>query len=107
MTKSEAKRRLQEIMRQEGIDLPPHVIPSTLTSAQKVGQWELTYIAKRKPSTQDLISYHLTYLLPKWGKTAVELITAEAVNEWIGAPEVAHLVTHDRQGNREDIANCS
>jgi len=29
MTKSEAKRKLREIIRQEGIDLPTYVIPST------------------------------------------------------------------------------
>jgi integrase len=91
MTKSEARRKLKEIIRQEGIDLPTYVIPSTLSFAQKVEQWERTYVAKRKPSTQDLIAYHLTYLLPKWGKSPVELITAEAVNEWVGAPELAHL----------------
>jgi integrase len=91
MTKSEAKRKLKEIIRQEGIDLPTYVIPSTLTFAQRVEQWELTYVAKRKPSTQDLIAYHLTYLLPKWGKTPVELVTAESVNEWVGTPELAHL----------------
>jgi hypothetical protein len=91
MTKSEAKRKLKEIIRQEGIDLPAYVIPSTLSFAQRVKQWEQTYVAKRKPSTQDLIAYHLTYLWPKWGKSPVELITAEAVNEWVGSPELAHL----------------
>jgi integrase len=36
--------------------------------------------------------YHMrNYLLPKWGKTPVEFITANAVNEWVGAPELAHL----------------
>jgi hypothetical protein len=30
-------------------------------------------------------------LLPKWGKTPVEFITANAVNECFGAPELAHL----------------
>jgi integrase len=34
--------------------------------------------------------YHLdTYLLPRWGKDAVEFITAEKVNDWIG--ELGHL----------------
>src|SRR5216683_7804666 len=88
VTKSEAKRKLKEIIRQEGIDLPTYVIPSTLSFAQKVEQWEQTYVVKRKPSNQDLMRYHLkVYLLPKWGKTPVELITPEAVNEWVGAPE--------------------
>ena len=73
MTKSEAKRRLKEIIRQEGIDLPTYVIPSSLSFAQRVEQWEKSYVAKRKPSNQDLIHYHLNvYLLKKWGKTPVE-----------------------------------
>jgi len=92
MTKSAAKRKLKEIIRQEGIDLPTYVIPSTESFAQKVEKWEQTYVAKRKPSNQDLIRYHLkVYLLPRWGKTPVELITAEAINEWMVAPELGHL----------------
>jgi integrase len=91
MTKSEAKRKLKEIIRQEGIDLPTYVIPSTENFAQRVQRWEQTYVAKRKPSYQDLIAYHLTYLVPKWGKSPVEVITAAAVNEWVGEPELAHL----------------
>jgi integrase len=93
MTKSEAKRKLKEIIRQEGIDLPTYRIPSTLSFAQKVEKWEQTYVVKRKPSNQDLMRYHLNvYLLPKWGKTPVELITPQKVNEWVGAPELAHLL---------------
>jgi integrase len=91
MTKSEAKRKLKEIIRQEGIDLPTYVIPSTENFAQRVQRWEQTYVAKRKPSYQDLIAYHLTYLVPKWGKSPVEVITAAAANEWVGEPELAHL----------------
>jgi len=92
MTKSEAKRKLKEIIRQEGIDLPTYAIPSSLSFAQKVEQWEKNYVAKRKPSNQDLIHYHLNvYLLKKWGKTPVDLIIPEAVDEWVGAPELAHL----------------
>src|SRR5260370_6935352 len=98
MNKSEAKRKLKEIIRREGIDLPTYVIPSTLSFAQKVELWERTYVAKRKPSTQGLIAYHLTYLLPKWEKSPVELITAEVVNEWVGGPEVAHLAPETIKG---------
>jgi integrase len=92
MTKSEAKRKLKEIIREEGIDLPTYVIPSTLSFAQRAEQWERTHVAKYKPSTQDLMRYHLNaYLLPKWGKTPVEFITPELVNEWVGTPELSHL----------------
>jgi len=72
MTKAEAKRKLKEIIRKEGIDLPTYVIPSAEGFAQRVQQWEQTYVAERKPSNQDLIRYHLkVYLLPRWGKTPV------------------------------------
>ena len=92
MTKSEAKRKLRGIIRQEGIDLPTYVIPSTESFAQRVQQWEQTYVVKRKPANQDLMRYHLkVYLVPRWGKTPVELIAAKAVNEWIVAPELEHL----------------
>jgi len=92
MTKSEAKRKLKEIIRQEGIDLPTYVIPSTESFAQKVEKWEQSYVVKRKPSNQDLMRYHLkVYLLPKWGRTSVEMVTAQVVNEWVVAPELAHL----------------
>lgn len=95
---SEARRRLKEIIRQEGINLPTYVIPSTNTFAQRVEQWNLTYVARRKPSTQSLIAYHLTYLLRKWGKTPVELITADTVNEWVGSTELAHLAPTTMKG---------
>jgi integrase len=92
LTKSEARRKLKEIIHQEGIDLPTYIIPSTESFAQKADKWEQFYVAKRKPSTQDLFAYHLnSYLLPKFGKMPVELITALVVNEWIMSPELAHL----------------
>jgi len=99
MTRSEARRKLKEIIRQEGINLPTYVIPSTESFAQKAERWEATYVVKRKPSNQDLLRYHTkVYLMPKWGKTAVEYITAEAVNEWLVAPELAHLAPSTIKG---------
>lgn len=91
MNITEARRKLKEIIMKEGINLPSYVIPSTESFAQRVEQWQQTYVLKRKPSTQGLFAYHLTYLLERWGKTPVELITAQAVNEWICAKELAHL----------------
>jgi len=91
MNITEARRKLKEIIMKEGINLPTYVIPSTESFARRVEQWQQTYVLKRKPSTQALFAYHLTYLLERWGKTPVELITAQAVNEWISAKELAHL----------------
>jgi len=55
MTKSEAKRKLKEIIRQEGIDLPAYVIARTESFAQRVEKWQRTYVAKQKPSTKDCL----------------------------------------------------
>jgi len=90
MTKSEARRRLKAIIGAEGLNDPHYKIPSTLSFEQHVQKWKQNYVVRLKPSTQALIRWHLgTYLLPKWGKTAVDFITAEKVNEWIG--ELTHL----------------
>ena len=98
MNITEARRKLKEIILNEGINLPSYVIPPTECFAQRVKQWEQTYVAKRKSSTQGLFAYHLTYLLPKWGKTPVELITTDAVNKWVGSPELAHLAPTTAKG---------
>src|SRR5260370_33045811 len=52
LTKSEAKRKLKEINRQEEIDLPAYESHSTLSFAAKVEPGERLYVAKRKPRTQ-------------------------------------------------------
>ena len=99
MTKSEARRRLKEAIRREGIDLPTYVIPSTETFAQKVERWMAIAVSKNKPSTQKLRRYHTrVYLIPKWGKSAVEYITPEAVNEWLIEPELNQLAPDTLKG---------
>ena len=99
MTKSDARRKLKELIRKEGIDLPAYVIPSTETFAQKVERWMQMTVSKNKPSTQKLHRYHTqVYLIPKWGKSAVEYITPEAVNPWLIEPELKHLAPDTLKG---------
>ena len=70
--------------------------PSTESFARKLEKWKQTYFVKRKAPNQNLMRYHLkVYLLPKWGKTPVELITVQAVT---GSP-----LACDRQRNREYV----
>jgi integrase len=58
--------------------------------AGRVTQFEQTYLPRRKGSTVRTIQYFIRkYLLPKWSQTPVAHITAETVNEWIGA--LTHL----------------
>src|SRR5437899_335749 len=92
MTQSEAKRKLREIITASGINSPRYRIPSADCFAKRVEWWEQNYLVRQKPATRKQFSYHVRkYLLPKWGKAPVDGITADQVNEWIGAPELAHL----------------
>ena len=92
MTKSEARRRLKELIAGEGINSPAYQIPSVLTFTQHAEQWEESYIKRMKPSNQALLRQVLRrYLLPKWGQVPVDGITAERVNQWIGEREFQHL----------------
>ena len=99
MTKSEARRRLKEIVAAEGINSPSYKIPSTLAFDRHVEQWERSYVVRMKPSNQATMRYHLSkYLLPKWGNVPVDSITPEKVNEWIGDPALAHLAPETVRG---------
>jgi integrase len=97
MTKSEARRKLKKIIHAEGLNSPTYVIPPTESFSESVTRWETAYLMKRKPSTQSTMHYHLDkYLLPKWGKTAVDHITTKVVDEWIG--ELQHLAPETIKG---------
>jgi len=99
MTKSEARRRLREIIKTVGINSPSYKIPSTLLYHQHVRQWEQSYLARLKPSTQHTMRYHLEkYLLPRWGRMPVDGITAEVVNEWLGDPVFQRLSPYTVRG---------
>jgi len=92
MSKSEAPRQLKEIIYKSGINEPTYKIPSVDTFERHVEKWEESYIVRMKPSNQKQLRFVLRkYLMPKWAKVPMEDITAEAVNEWIGARELAHL----------------
>ena len=99
MSKSAARRKLKETIAETGINSPRYRIPSTDTFARQVEQWMGTTVAKCKVSTQKLRRYHTdVYLLPKWGKSAVECITPKVVNEWLIAPELKHLAPETLKG---------
>jgi integrase len=97
MNKSEARRKLKVIIHAEGLNSPTYVIPASESLSELVERWEVTYLSKRKPSTQATMSYHLNkYLLPKWGATAVDHITAAVVDEWI--TDLQHLAPSTIKG---------
>ena len=99
MSKSAARRKLKETIAETGINSPSYRIPSTDTFARQVEQWMGTTVAKCKVSTRKLRRYHTdVYLLPKWGKSAVECITPKVVNEWLIAPELKHLSRETMKG---------
>ena len=97
MNKSEARRKLKEIIHVEGLNSPTYVVPEAEPFSEKVSGWEVAYLSKRKPSTQSTMRYHLSkHLLPKWGPNAVDFITAKAVDEWI--TELQHLAPDTIRG---------
>jgi integrase len=97
MNKSEARRKLKEVIHAEGLNSPTYVIPVVESFSESVSGWEVTYLSKRKPSTQSTMRYHLSkYLLPKWGTNTVDCITAKAVDEWI--TELRHLAPDTIRG---------
>ena len=99
MTKSEARRRLKEVIAAAGINSPQYKIPSTLLFEQHAENWERDYISRMKPSNQALLRCHLKkYLLPKWGKVPVDGITAEKVNQWLGDKAFEHLAPATLRG---------
>lgn len=85
MSKSEARRRLVHIIQSEGLNAPHYVIPSAEKFKERVAAWRVSYLARRKPSTQKQMEWQVQkYLSPKWGPYPVETISAEQVNDWIG-----------------------
>lgn len=97
LNKSEARRKLKEIIHTDGLNSPAYVIPSAESFSERAKRWELTYLSKRKPSTKATMRYHLNkHLLGKWGTTAVDFITAKAVDEWI--TELQHLAPDTIRG---------
>ena len=74
MTKSEARRRLKEIIAAEGIHSASYHIPSALFFERRIRLWEEAYLKRMKPSTQSTMWYHLnTYLLPRVGQDGAGL----------------------------------
>jgi integrase len=90
MTRTQARRKLRDIIAAQGVNSPSYVIPSADSVAKRIAWWEENYLSRQKPSTQRTMAYHVRkYLLPKWGKTPVDFVTSEKVNEWLG--ELQHL----------------
>lgn len=90
LTKCEARRKLQRIILGDGINAAAYRIPSELTFRQHVRQWELSYLVRRKPSTQATMQWHIkTHLIRRWGGVPVDAIAADKVNEWIGTLDLS------------------
>jgi len=87
LTRPEAKRRLLDIIMQEGVNTPSHLQRSLrppTTFADVADAWE----AKRLPQLKESSRYvapKLTakYLRPFFGHTALEQIKTGTVNDWI------------------------
>jgi len=90
MTRSQARRKLVGIIQQAGVNTMT-ALPDSALFASKVKEFELTYVAKRKPSFQATLRSHLKRLVKTFGHMPADSITADAVNQWVGSDDVRGL----------------
>ncbi len=87
LTRSEAKRKLLEILTEEGVNTPTHLersLKSPTTFADVADAWE----SKRLPQLKESSRYTgpkliAKYLRPWFGSMALELIKTGTINDWI------------------------
>ena len=89
LTKSEARRMLQEHITKLGINTQDHLERSlsiVLTFKQAADKYEAGRLQDLKPSTRRSNAYHLRkYLCPRFGKMLIHDITVDAVNDAVSA----------------------
>lgn len=87
LTRSEAKRKLLEILTQEGVNTPTHLErslkPST-TFADVADAWESKRLPQLKESSRYTAPKQIAkYLRPRFGQLVLENIKTGTVNDWI------------------------
>jgi len=101
LTRSEAKRKLLEILTQEGVNSPTHLERSLrppTTFADVADAWELKRLPQLKESSRYKAPKLIAKYLRSWfGSMALELIKTGAINDWIAdlqnkslAPKTIH-----------------
>src|ERR1700680_3515653 len=87
ITRSEAKRKLLEILTQRGVNTPTHLERSLrppTTFADVADAWELKRLPQLKPSSRYTAPKLIAkYLRPWFGQTDLEEIKTGTVNDWI------------------------
>lgn len=90
MTKPEARRKLMDIIIEEGVNTPEHLDASSKPAVPIVNfnavayAWELRRLPQLKPSTQYTAPLLLNkYLRPFFGTMALATIKTGVINEWI------------------------
>ena len=87
LTRSEAKRKLLDILTEEGVNTPIHLErslrpPTTFTDVADA--WESKRLAQLKESSKYTVPKLIAkYLRPRFGQMALEEIKTGVVNDWI------------------------
>jgi integrase len=87
ITRSEAKRKLLEIINEEGVNTPTHLerslrLPTTFVDVADA--WESKRLPQLKESSRYTAPKLVTkYLRPRFGSMALQLIKTGAINDWI------------------------
>lgn len=87
VTKSQAMRKLRELVEQSGVNTEAHLlqaISARRTFEQEAGWWRQNKLSLFKPSCQETMGSHLDkYLLPRFGKVSIEGVDERGVQEFI------------------------
>ncbi len=87
LTKPEAKRKLLDMVTEQGVNTPAHLersLKPPKTFNHVADTWEAKRLPMLKPSTQYAAPKQIAkYLRPFFGSMAVEVIKTGTVNEWV------------------------
>lgn len=87
MTKSEARRKLQEMLTEIGVNSSSHLdraLNPVRTFAEEAHWWEENKLPMQKPSSQNSSHYILQkHLVPTFGALPMDMVGEKRVQEWI------------------------
>jgi integrase len=86
-TKSQAKRKLRELLEQSGVNTEAHLLRAMTVSRtfeQEAAWWRQNKLSLFKPSCQETMGSHINkYLLPRFGQLAIEAVDERRAQEFV------------------------
>lgn len=86
-TKSEAKRKLRDLIEQSGVNTEAHLLQALNAGRMfehEAAWWKQNKLSLFKPSCQETMGSHLDkYLLPRFGQLSIEAVDERRVQEFV------------------------